>query len=273
MRLFEIHDQKWFPQRLRDLTTDALQFTLGDVDLYKPIVSHLRTALMETGSTRIVDLCSGAGGPLISLSRALGEVNGVPITICLTDKYPHCNSLDMEKPGQSTVEFVSRSVDATDIPEDLHGFRTIFSSFHHFSPLEAREILQDAIRKKEGIGVFEGAGSHALTLLMLFLMPLGALLLTPFIRPFRWSRLYWTYVVPVIPFLLWFDGIMSCFRSYSVPELDKLVAELPTNDYKWQIGEERGGFLPIAVTYLIGYRNLNGRKPPELANLDAILES
>jgi hypothetical protein len=255
MRLFEIHDQKWFPQRLRDLTTDALQFTLGVVDLYKPIVNRLRTALMETGSRSIVDLCSGAGGPLISLSHALGQLNGVPVTIYLTDKYPHRNSLDTKKSGQSTLEFVSRSVDATNIPEDLHGFRTIFSSFHHFSQVEARAILQDAVKKGEGIGIFEGAGPHALTVLMLFLMPFGPILLTPFIRPFRWSRLLWTYVMPVIPF---FEG---------------LVAALPRNDYEWEIGEERGGLVPITVTYLIGYRNLSGTNPPKLTTVDAILES
>jgi hypothetical protein len=196
--------------------------------------------------------------------RDLGQVNGVPVTIYLTDKYPHYNSLHTEKSGQSAIEFVSRPVDASDIPDDLHGFRTIFSSFHHFSPLEARAILQDAIHKREGIAIFEGAGPHPLTLLMLFLMPVGALLLTPFMRPFRWSRLFWTYVVPVIPFLLWFDGLMSCLRSYSVPELERLVAALPTNEYQWNIGEERGGLVPIAVTYLIGYRNLSGSKSPVL---------
>ena len=79
--------------------------------------------------------------------------------------------------------------------------------------------------------------------------------------------------MPVIPFLLWFDGLMSCLRSYSLPELEGLVADLPRNDYEWKIGEERGGLVPIAVTYLIGYRNLSGRKPPELAKVDAILES
>jgi hypothetical protein len=252
MRLFEIHDQEWFPQPLRDLTTDALQSTLGLVNLYRPIVGHLRTALVNAGSRTIVDLCSGAGGPLISLARAMGHVNGAPLTIYLTDKYPHCNSLIEVKPG-CTIEFISKSVDATAVPEDLHGFRTIFSSFHHFSQAEARAILQDAIREGEGIGIFEGAGAHALTVVILFLMPLCTLLLTPFIRPFRWSRLFWTYVLPMIPFLLWFDGIMSCLRSYSVPELHKLVASLPTNDYCWEIGEERGSILPVAITYLVGY--------------------
>jgi hypothetical protein len=168
--------------------------------------------------------------------------------------------------------FVSISVDATNIPKDLHGFRTIFSSFHHFTLAEAREILQDAVRKGEGIGIFEGAGQHALTFLMLFLMPFGPILLTPFIRPFRWSRLLWTYVMPVIPFLLWFDGLMSCLHSYSVRELEGLVATLPQNDYEWKIGEERSGLVPIATMYLIGYRNLRNRNPAKQANVDAILQ-
>jgi hypothetical protein len=36
---------------------------------------------------------------------------------------------------------------------------------------------------------------------------------TPWIRPFRWSRLLWTYVVPIIPAVLLFDGIVSCLRT------------------------------------------------------------
>jgi hypothetical protein len=58
-----------------------------------------------------------------------------------------------------------------------------------------------------------------------------------------------------------------------MPELEGLVAALPRNGYEWKIGEERGGLVPIAVTYLIGYRNLSGKNPPELTNVDAILES
>ena len=46
----------------------------------------------------------------------------------------------------------------------------------------------------------------------------------PACPPFRWSRLLWTYLVPVIPLVLLFDGIVSCLRSYRPDELLKLVA-------------------------------------------------
>ena len=54
------------------------------------------------------------------------------------------------------------------------------------------------------------------------LAPIVVLLLTPAIRPFRWSRLFWTYVIPAVPALVLFDGIVSCLRIYSPEELRAL---------------------------------------------------
>ena len=39
------------------------------------------------------------------------------------------------------------------------------------------------------------------------------------------------YLIPVIPFVLWFDGIVSCMRTYSLRELGELTAGLPANGY------------------------------------------
>src|SRR2546422_6427005 len=54
-----------------------------------------------------------------------------------------------------TTLFRSEPVDATQVPGDLHGFRTIFTAFHHFRPAQARAVVADAVAKGEGIGVFE----------------------------------------------------------------------------------------------------------------------
>jgi hypothetical protein len=60
----------------------------------------------------------------------------------------------------------------------------------------------------------------------IFLMPLVVLLVTPMIRPFRWSRLFWTYLVPAVPFLVLFDGVVSCLRTYTPDELRELTRGL-----------------------------------------------
>jgi hypothetical protein len=253
VRLFEIHDQAWFPQFLRDEFVDQLQVILDITNTYQPIAKLLRKRLQECGAERVLDLCSGAGGPWPSLVRDF-EINGAKTPeVLLTDKYPSVKELDnFESPSATRIRFLNHSVDATQIPEHLHGFRTLFSSFHHLNPREARRLLQDTVDKRQGIGIFEAPARHTLTLLSLFLIPLAAWLFVPFRRPFRWSRLLWTYLIPVIPFVLFFDGLISCLRAYSQAELREMTRDLATVGYRWEIGEKSGGLLPVPVTYLIG---------------------
>jgi hypothetical protein len=263
--LVELHDHRWFPTFLRNLVTDALQALWQFGNSYGPILSRLYRGI-TVSSTRlpahVLDLCSGSGGPWLRLSSKLERDFQLPVHVCLTDKYPNCDAFEevrarcrLESASRSQLEFVSASVDATKVPMELHGFRTIFSSFHHFGPAAAREILHDAVRGGEGIGIFELAQRGVKTMLVLCFTPLLVLVLTPRIRPFRWSRLVWTYLIPVVPFVIWFDGMVSCLRAYGLNELREMVNKLPKpaskQNYHWQLGEERTGFLP--VTYLIGY--------------------
>ena len=91
-------------------------------------------------------------------------------------------------------------------------------------------------------------------------MYLSVLLLTPFIGPFRWFRLFWTYLVPVLPLVLLFDTIVSCLRIYSEPELRHLTVGL--DRYCCDIGTVRGKPLPNALTYLIGVPSENAAEQP-----------
>ena len=253
MRLFEIHDQPWFPQFLRDEFTDGLQMILDFTNTYQPIAELLRRRLKECGTERVLDLCSGAGGPWPTLVRHFesGGTEGLEVT--LTDKYPSTETLHSStSSSMNRIHFLRQSVDATQVPEHLHGFRTLFSSFHHLSPDQARGLLQDSVSRRQGIGIFEAPGRRALTLLSLLLIPIAAWLFVPFRRPFRWPRLLWTYVIPVVPFVLFFDGLISCLRSYSSSELQEMTRGLTTSGYRWEIGEESGGLLPLRITYLVG---------------------
>src|SRR5467141_655236 len=121
LQLVEIHDLPSCPPSLRDALTDFLAFTENLAGAYDPVGPLLRRALERTKARRIVDLCSGAGGPWRRLSARVG------VPVLLTDLYPH-------------NEDVTR-VDARAVPAELDGFRTIFTAFHHFRPAEARSIL------------------------------------------------------------------------------------------------------------------------------------
>jgi hypothetical protein len=252
-RLFEIHDQPWFPQFLRDQFVDGLQMVLEVMETYKPIAQLLRERVEECSSERVLDLCSGAGGPWPCLARHF-ETQGTGLPeVLLTDKYPSTTKLhDLKAWAAHRIYYLEHSIDATRVPEYLKGFRTLFSSFHHLDRDQAYALLRDSVNRRQGIGIFEAPGPHALTLLSVFFIPLAAWLFTPFRRPFRWSRLLWTYLIPVIPFVLAFDGFISCLRTYSLRELSEMTNELGDHDYRWEIGEQTGGLLPIRITYLIG---------------------
>jgi len=83
-------------------------------------------------------------------------------------------------------------------------------------------------------------------------IPIAAWLFAPFRRPFRWSRLFRTYLIPMVLLVLLFDGLISCLRAYSPEELKTMTTGLGGNGYRWEIGEATGGLLPVRITYLIG---------------------
>jgi hypothetical protein len=283
IQLIEIHDQPWFPSALRDQVTDALQLILHLGNFYQPIVDRLRRALQNSGTHQILDLCSGAGGPWLWLykafdrstakapGKALDGRESRTVSVCLTDKYPNAPAFRQAQAAtRSKIQFRAEPVDVTAVPPNLGGFRTLFASFHHFPPEQARAILRDAIRSSQGIAIFEVPGRHIRTILLTVLVPIADLLVTPFLRPFRWSRLLWTYILPVIPLVLLFDGIVSCLRVYSPSELAELVAGISDGDnFEWEIGEERSGLLPI--TYLIGWpRQATSSATPDETQIDPV---
>ena len=132
----------------------------------------------------------------------------------------------------------------------MPGFRTMFSAFHHLRPDQARAALADAVAHKEGIAIFEPSERNILLLLPVLGTPIRALLLVPFFRPFRWSNLLWTYLIPVFPFVILFDVVVSFLRIYSRAELTALTAGL--DGYDWTTGTVRGGRFPLPILYLIG---------------------
>jgi hypothetical protein len=251
IQLIEIHEQPWFPSSIRDQITDTLQFGLNFTKVYVPMVPLLQRLFDSMPSQSIVDLCSGGGGPWLDLSRRL---RADAFHVCLTDKYPNLKAFEnVEAVSENHVSFYRGSVDATRVPPELEGLRTIFTSFHHFAPEDARAVLQNAVDARQAIGIFEITRRTLPSIALMFLWALTPLALIPFIRPFRWSQLLWTYVIPIIPLVLLFDGVVSCLRTYEQQELNAFVDVLTGAEYEWETGEHSGGSFKLPISYLIGY--------------------
>jgi hypothetical protein len=255
LHLIEIEDQKWCPASIRDGITEYLGWFERFWNMYQPIVPRLKEVLRKLQPERIIDLCSGAGGPWVYLYKDFNDLKEYTPTVWLTDLYPNCSAFEATSSLSSgKILFSAEPVSAINVPTHLTGFRTIFSAFHHFPPQMAKSILHDAVRSKQGIAIFEISQRHPLIILPMCFSPLLVMLSTPFIKPFRWLRLFWTYVIPVIPFAFMFDTIVSCLRTYSPRELRTLTEDIAEGDtYYWDIGVETFERTSAGITYLIGY--------------------
>lgn len=253
IQFIELHDQLWFPSFLRDEITDALQFGLNLFKSYAPIAPFLQSAIESTHCPSIVDLCSGGGGPWLDLSRRLRDGSQSSLKVLLTDKYPNLLAFEnMRTASRNQIGFYPGPVDAMKVPSELKGFRTMFTSFHHFPPEEAAAMLQNAVDANQGVGIFEITRRAPFTIGLMFLWVLLLIVSTPLIQPFRWSRLLCTFVIPVLPFVLLFDGLISCLRTYRPQELRELIGNLRAPGYRWEIGEKSSAPGKPPITYLIG---------------------
>lgn len=249
MHLVELEDLPWFPAVLRDGGTAYLEFAVRSSGHAKALIPTVLRGLAAASATRMIDLCSGGGGPVRLVTDALPT----PIDVVLTDLYPNPAAFAHAAEGsKARIEGRTQPVDATDVPQDLVGFRTIFNAFHHFRPEVARKVLADAVAKRQPIGVFEVVSREPLMLLAMLLTPLSVTLSMPGWRPFRWQWVLWTWLIPLMqPFVLW-DGLVSWLRIYSVEELRELVAGIDSPDWEWEIGTIKLGSAPAHATYLLG---------------------
>jgi len=254
LHLFEFHDQSWVPAVWREALTDFMAFFAVSFDVYRPLWPRFEALVRATGATRVVDLCSGGSGPAKALRKRVRLSDGRAPQLLLTDKYPHVEAFErVRRACGEGVDFSQDSVDATDVPSSLSGFRTLFASFHHFRPEAARRILADAAAKGQGIAVFEYTERNFLVWgLPLLLTPLFVWIITPFALPFRWRYLLWVNLLPVVPLIGAWDGFVSCLRTYAPGELRALADSCAAEGYTWEAGRVRS-FGACRVTYLFGY--------------------
>ena len=253
LHLFEFCDMAWYPASWRAYTTDLNLFFAAQFHAFRPIVPRLKQVLEGLDGRDIIDLGSGSSGPLPSVQKQLETEEHYPVTITLTDKFPNLQALrGVAAASQGKVRYVETSVDAMDVPAELTGFRTMFVAFHHFPPHAARRILADAARKGAGIGVFEYTEPSLVWFITILLLPLYLWLTVPFMRPWSWERLLWTYVLPLPILCAMWDGFVSCLRTYSPAQLRQLTHSIESQDYSWEIGKVRS-FGACRITYLFGY--------------------
>ena len=270
IHLFEIGDQEWCPRIIRDYFTDYLRYFENLTHIYKDAAPIIEKGLASASERKIIDLCSGASGPW---SRLVEEVTNVEVL--LTDLYPNkprmsaINDLNL-----TTIKYCESPVDASNVETSYAGLRTLFSGFHHFKPSQAESILKDAVNKNEPIAVFEFTER---TTLNLFIEPvvvtLAVLITTIFIKPRKITRYLFTYLIPIIPLMVVWDGYVSNLRTYSVQELAGMIKNLDADHYDWETGLKKTKHPGINLTYLLGRPKSRIKLKPKQKTQTAVEEA
>ena len=174
------------------------------------------------------------------------------IDFVLTDIAPHIQAWEdlAARPG-SFVRYVPRSVDASAAPSNLldlaipanrtpsgapakdtdslppsptqKTFRLFNLAFHHFDDELATAIMRDTLRTSAGFGIFELQARTISSFLVILLMGPLLLVLTPFYFYNDPIHLFFTFVIPIVPFVVVFDGIVSSIRTRTGAEVKKIA--------------------------------------------------
>ncbi len=252
-QLFEFHECAWFPQSLKNAITEVLRAMCFELRVHDVILPVIGEVLNRTNVDQIVDLCSGAGGPILPIQQRFAQ-SGRPIRVFLTDKFPNQPAFRRcEKLTGGFVRGYLEPVPAQNVPAGLSGLRTLFNAFHHFPPDRAREILADAYRSRQPIAIFEITERSVFNTLSNF--PLSFLTMLALLPRMQSRRPEWwllTYLLPLLPLAFGWDASVSCLRSYTPSDFNALKEGLDDESYHWT-----GGRLPVPrstihVNYFLG---------------------
>src|SRR5271154_1413395 len=240
-QVFEIADQNWCPSFIRRAVTAFLATVASRTGIYLPTIEPLKRVLERAETETIVVLCAGSGGGIVDVAKALPPETKILLTDLVPDKSFNSNV--------STMIYDPRSIDARKIPADLKGARVFYGSFHHFGPYDAKAILDAAVGAHEPVVIFEATERSLRGIAVCLLIPILVLLMMPLIRPIRMSWIIFTYLIPILPAIILWDGVVSSLRSYTQKEMLGFVE--PLNSYQWEVGVLLGPHQEH-VSYLFG---------------------
>ncbi|KAM6524626.1 hypothetical protein FALCPG4_010235 [Fusarium falciforme] len=263
MHLFEIDDQPWFSPSLRVIVQAILAQTWS-MDLSIPIrspaqiaasklIQHLDSSL---SSLRFVDFCAGAGGPSPLIERQvntyLRNSNREEVDFVLTDIHPNIDAWARIASQNPHITYEGQSVDASRAPERLTQskdgrsvFRLFNLAFHHFDDDLARRILKDTVERKQGFAIFELQNRSVLSFMADLLLPIGVILSAPYYA-LKWgapSVFIFTWLIPVIPLVLIWDGVVSSLRTREPEEVEALLRSCGADATGWEMRSGKESFL------------------------------
>ena len=262
---FEFIDLPWVPNIFRDGATDYLDFFFDQIGFYKKENEAFSIFIREKQIQSITDIASGGGGGILSLYPLLQN----DISIQLSDKYPNeqCITKIIQK-KLPNVQYLSTPIDGMST-EDLSRITTdictMFGALHHYTPQQVELLLTNVAEQQKTIAIVDVTANDMLRkipkALLIFPWILNMLVLflftwifTPFLRPITWWRLLFTYVLPIIPLVIAWDGTVSALRAYSAVDIQAIFDKISNRYPQYSLHIETSDKAILIIVSPISYK-------------------
>lgn len=224
----ELHENSRCPEVLRDGMTSFLSFFAIHSKIFHAAHSKIIDMLNQLNENRMVDICAGGGlCSLRMLQKLQNSMQRDDLTLTLTDLYPNKLWPKIQTLGGSSMKIVNEPVDARESFARFQGLHLMFAALHHFSPEEIVELLEAAVDNQQPLACFDYfQRDMKMEILLVFCAPILLLCTSFLVYPFSWKRLFFTYIIPVLPVMLMIDTFISRQRSYLVSELEEIIAQV-----------------------------------------------
>lgn len=235
--MLELEDQNWFPTVLRNFQTEFIGYVVSRFQFYRAFILYLNQ--LNLVKKPLTDLCSGSGEPAISIFKQSKCFSN----LLLTDKFPGTLFSN-----DAVIQYETQPVDALQLKFEKDTYYTMFNAFHHFTDVEKKELIGKIQQSGASAFFAEVLEPTLFCVLKVFLMAtVGCLILTPFIRPFSFKRLLFTYIIPVNIAGILFDGIVSVYKSRSEKQYRSLFSHM---NQTVSIHRFTGGISPVILIHI-----------------------
>lgn len=221
IHLPQITNSSWFPSFLTRCVHEFMSWFVLKVQASKPFIPVIEEGLTHASQIVVLDHRSGAGFETVD---------------------PFIDPTIPRKRAEM------RTYHGTEV-----GLHLSVNAFHQLRAEEALTLLRHIAEQKQPIAIVEGNNDSLWQVFgMVVIVPLTVLFTAPFVQPFRWERLVFTYLFPILPLVTFLDGFLALFKLYAPVDLDELTAQIQVQNYAWRSGKldnGRGG----KIIYLLGW--------------------
>ncbi|KAI0152683.1 hypothetical protein GGR57DRAFT_469960 [Xylariaceae sp. FL1272] len=183
----------------------------------------------------------------------------------LTDLHPNISSWKEAEKKSSHITYVSEPVDASNVSQallsghvakDKKVFRLFNLAFHHFDDNLAQKVLQDTIETSDGFGIFELQSRDWKSLAACVLFGFIAWIFTLFLYWWNPLMLLFSFCIPIVPFVLFFDGVISALRTRTFSEVNHMFRACSKKRSRWELRTGTETFMwPVGrMTWIIGIK-------------------